>query len=91
MEAETRTYNAIIGRDSECFYATIPELPSCFADGETIDKVMKKIAEVAGLSYRHAIKYGFGSGEHGDERYFAGLGIHVIDRRPVVFHMLPVE
>ena len=45
----TRSFNIEIERDPPGYWARVPELPGCFASGETLDELLQALTEAISL------------------------------------------
>jgi len=45
MEAPTRTYQAVVHHEDGSYWAEVPELPGCFAAGDTLDELKESLIE----------------------------------------------
>ena len=49
-KARKREFNVVVERDEAGYYvASVPELPGCHTQARSLDKLMKRIREAAGL------------------------------------------
>ncbi|CAI9832444.1 MAG: type II toxin-antitoxin system HicB family antitoxin [Nitrosopumilus sp.] len=78
--AKAPAVEALIGRNDEGFYAAVPSIRSCLADGDTMAELMGNLHEVARGLLECDARYGRGGGLRFDEDYFREHGIVLVGR-----------